>query len=104
MHLRIRSEGFTLTHALHEFVHDRLRHALGRFATLVEAVRVRLRDENGPRGGLDKRCQLEVQVKGQRPLVIDERGADLYAAIGRGAQRVERQVARAVVRRRQVQR
>lgn len=100
MQMQVRTEGFRLTEAIHDHVQQRLRHALERFAHAVQSVRVRLRDENGPRGGIDKRCHVEVVLRGRPPMHIDERGTDLYAAIGRGADRAERQVARAVERRR----
>jgi putative sigma-54 modulation protein len=99
MMLHIRSEGFRTTAALQEFVRDRLSTALGRFNHAVEKVRVRLSDDNGPRGGVDKRCRFEVMLHGAPVVMIDERNTDLYAAIGRAALRVERQVARTLSRR-----
>lgn len=100
MKLRIRSEGFRVTAALDEFVRQRLRYALSRFQDMVDHVVVRLRDDNGPRGGLDKLVQVHVRVRGGVPVMIEERGHDLYAAIGRGSQRVEQQVVRSLERRR----
>jgi ribosomal subunit interface protein len=94
MELHIRSEGFRTTAALHAFTRERLDFALGRFRGLVAKVRVRLSDDNGPRGGIDKRCRFEVRLRGAPAVLIDERSDDLYAAIARAAQRVERQVAR----------
>jgi putative sigma-54 modulation protein len=100
MDLQIRSEGFRLTDPLHDFVQDRLRFALARFRDMKAQVRVRLSDDNGPRGGIDKRCRFEVRIPGLRPLLVDERDNDLYVAIGRGTHRIERSVARALSRRR----
>lgn len=94
MELQIRSEGFRTTAALHAFTRERLDFALDRFRGLVEKVRVRLSDDNGPRGGIDKRCRFEVRLRGAPAVLIDERSDDLYTAIARAAQRVERQVAR----------
>jgi putative sigma-54 modulation protein len=94
MELQIRSEGFRTTAALHAFTRERLGFALGRFRGLVAKVRVRLSDDNGPRGGIDKRCRFEVRLHGAPAVLIEERSDDLYAAIARAAQRVERQVAR----------
>jgi putative sigma-54 modulation protein len=104
MDLQIRSEGFRTTTAIHDFTRYRLGFALGRFRDLVAKVRVRLSDENGPRGGVDKRCRFEVQLRSGSPVLIDERDSDLYAAIGRAAQRVERQLARVSSRRHSLQR
>src|SRR3546814_929968 len=65
MQLLIRPKGFRLTSSLREFVVLRLRYALDRFQGVVDSVIVRLRDENGPRGGVDKACQFEVRVRGR---------------------------------------
>lgn len=100
MDLRLRSEGFRITGALDGYVRLRLRHALGRFQDWIEGIAVSLRDDNGPRGGVDKRVCLHIGLRGLQPVTIEERGADLYAAIGRGSLRAERQVARALDRRR----
>jgi putative sigma-54 modulation protein len=101
MNLQIRSEGFRMTGPLHDFVQDRLRFALARFKDLKANIWVRLSDDNGPRGGIDKRCRFEVRIPGMRPMLIDERDSDLYVAIGRGTHRAERQIARALSRRQQ---
>ncbi len=44
-------------------------------------VAVRLADDNGPRGGVDKRCVLRVHLAGMRVTVITERAVDVYAAL-----------------------
>ena len=100
MELSIRSEGFVLTEALDEFIRDRLRFAMARFRNTIGEVRVRLSDDNGPRGGNDKRCRFEVRIPGMRPLLIDECHQDLYAAIGRGCDRMQQRIVRALARRR----
>lgn len=100
MKLRIRSEGFPLTRAIEAFARYRLQCALDRFQGGIDQVRVRLCDENGPRGGLDKRCLLHVDLHGRQPVLIDERDPDLYTAIGRSARRAKRQLAREFGRRR----
>jgi putative sigma-54 modulation protein len=102
MNLQIRSEGFRMTGPLHDFVQDRLQFALGRFKSLKAQIWVRLSDDNGPRGGIDKCCRFEVRIPGMRPLLIDERDKDLYVAIGRGTHRIERRIARMLSRRQPV--
>lgn len=59
---------------------------------------MRLTDVNGPRGGIDKHCVIEVRGPALVPIVIRERDADLYAAIDRAAERVDRTVARRLSR------
>ncbi|MCB9833133.1 MAG: hypothetical protein H6807_11730 [Planctomycetes bacterium] len=43
---------------------QRLRRALAARAELIEALRVTLSDENGPRGGADKRAALLLDLRG----------------------------------------
>ena len=49
---------------------DRMRRALRRMHGAVAQVRVRLEDINGPDGGVDKRCRVEVAVIGQEPVAV----------------------------------
>jgi ribosomal subunit interface protein len=97
MHLDIRGRNFWLTPALLEHVERRLRAAVGRFASRLARVAVRVGDVNGPRGGVDKRCRIHLQLPG-RALAIEAVDADLYVAIDRAAERAERATARAVAR------
>jgi len=60
---------------------------------------VRLADVNGPRGGVDKCCGIEVRVKGASTIAIDDTQADLYVAIDRAAERTGRTLDRRMARR-----
>ena len=59
---------------------------------------LRLSDINGPRGGRDKRCRIQVPFPGTRNVVIEDTEADLYVAIDRAAERAERAVVRRLER------
>ncbi len=43
---------------------ERVRFALRRLSSLVPRARVQFSDVNGPRGGVDKRCQVELSTEG----------------------------------------
>ena len=77
---------------------------LARFTTRIESVRVRLEDLNGPKGGLDHRCTVEVFLIGGRRLQSDSMGIGsrdaLDAAMQRVRRRIRRHIARGVTRRR----
>ena len=94
MRLQIRSSPFSLTPALEARVQRRLQFALNRFHPAIGRVAVRLRDLNGPRGGLDKQCFIEARLLRRRKFVVQETGADLYVAIDRAADRLGRLIAR----------
>jgi putative sigma-54 modulation protein len=77
----VRSQGFALTDALREFALHRAKAALQIAEHALRAVDVQLCDTNGPRGGIDKRCALHIQL-GQGPVlrVVDVQ-SDMYTAI-----------------------
>jgi len=101
MRMEIRSQGFSLTEALRDYVRKRLAYGLSYGDQAISRIRVQLSDINGPRGGLDKRCQIEVQLKAASTVVIEDVEADLYAAIDRAAERAGRTVARRLSRQRE---
>ena len=84
--------------AMEDYVERRLRFALGRFGDRVRTVWVSLRDQNGPRGGPDKQCRIEVDGGRELRVVTEETHADLHFAIDRAAERTGRSFARALGR------
>lgn len=98
MQTDIRAEGFELTAALQAHAQRRLEFALLRFRTHLASVCMRLTDDNGPRGGVDKRCMVRVRLPGLPPVVINELSEDLYVAIDRATERAARTVARRLAR------
>ena len=98
MRIDIKASGFDLTEGLREHTVRRLQFALGWANHDVRAVSVRLSDINGPRGGKDKRCRIQVPFAGTPNVVIVDTEADLYVAIDRAAERAERAVVRRLER------
>ena len=92
MNLDIQSTGFPITDALSGHTQRRLQFALTRHTNRIAHVAVRLGDDNGPRGGIDKFCRIQVQLVDARTAVIEDTGADMYAVIDRAADRVGRVV------------
>ena len=64
MNLQIQAQSFTLTDGLREHVSTRLAYGLNHGRDVVTRIVVRLSDVNGPRGGQDKCCGIEVRLKG----------------------------------------
>ena len=79
---------------------DRLCQALRNLHGLVARIEVRLDDINGPAGGVDKRCSVEVLVRGSSPVAVTATARSwqdsLEAAATRVRQRVVTQLHRAV--------
>ena len=71
---------------------DRLRQALHRLHGLVAHIRVRLDDINGPAGGVDKRCHVEVIVRGHGPVAVAATARSWQDSVEAVASRVRQRV------------
>jgi putative sigma-54 modulation protein len=100
MQFDIQSLDFPYTAALASHTRRRLGFGLTRHADRIARVVVRLGDENGPRGGLDKFCRLQVNLVDAPQVVIRDCGPDLYAVIDRASDRAARAVAKQLQRNR----
>ena len=58
-----------------------LRKALGRLHGLVARMKVRLDDVNGPAGGVDKRCNVELMVQGSGPVAVSATARTWQASV-----------------------
>ena len=98
MKVDIRFRGLEASDFLRDHALRRAQFHMSRFGTEVSSVVVRIADINGPKGGIDKRCQ--VTVKG--PLFgstnLDEESADAYAVVDGALERVSRVVGKAIER------
>jgi len=99
--LLVVGEKTSVTEGLHDLITRRLHFTLGRFAPEIERVTARIGDLNGPRGGADKRCRLEVKLRGLGNVLSEACADDLAAAVAFAAERLGRGVARALERRSQ---
>ena len=98
MHIDIQCRGFELTDSLRDYTRKRLASNLERVGARITRVSVRLADINGPRGGNDKHCHIELRLKGMPEVVIEDTEADLYVAIDRAAERAGRTLSRRLAR------
>ena len=99
MNVDIHGQGFAVTQALADYVRRRLGFVLARHGDRILRVSVRVGDENGPRGGVDKFCRIQVHLLDAPVAAIEDIGADLYAVIDRAADRVGRVVVKHIDRR-----
>ena len=58
------------TAELHDLTQRRVRFVLRRLSWLVPRAEVQMSDVNGPRGGIDKRCQVELRTDGAGTVVV----------------------------------
>ncbi len=72
----------------------RLRFVLRRLSWLVPRARVRLSDVNGPRGGVDKQCRVELRTNHAGTVVITAMARDWQAALDAALARSARTLVR----------
>ncbi|NOT14472.1 MAG: HPF/RaiA family ribosome-associated protein [Methylotenera sp.] len=101
MQLDIQTNGFSLTEGIRDYTIRRLQFALDRNDQQITRVQVRLADINGPRGGVDKRCQIDLTLAGQGDIVIEDVETNLYVAIDRASDRCARTLTRRLERSRE---
>lgn len=99
MKIHLKALGFGSGTALQEHVTRRLSAALSRWTDAVHQVVVRLRDDNGPRGGVDKVCLIQLEFGHGAPLAVQAMSTDFYGAVDLAARRAERVVQRTLGRR-----
>ena len=100
MHMHIHADGFELTAGLRAYAQGRFAFALDRARHLVHQVSIRLADINGPKGGKDKQCKVQITLPSGRAVVINDLDSDLYVAIDKAADRASRTVSRRMERQR----
>ena len=76
----------------------RVRFALRRLKALVPRAKVQFSDVNGPRGGVDKRCQVELKTDSAGTVVIASLARDWRTALDRSLSRATRVLTRSLQR------
>lgn len=93
------AKGLEKSQELRDYAARRLSFALKRIRHNISAATVHLSDENGPKGGIDKRCLIKLCVPGLPDIVVTETGhainATIDRAIHRAAYTVQRLLSRA---------
>jgi hypothetical protein len=95
-----RTRGIPLTEPLQNVARGCIAVALGRLAPRVRRVFVWLEDLNGPRGGRDRRCRIDVHLTSGGRVVVSDVAATEYQAIGRAASRMRIAIDRRIKKRR----
>ncbi len=96
MKLSIRTRDIELTDSLREDVTRRLDFALDTFEDHIEEALVYVIDLNGPKGGVDKLCQITVRARGIGELVVRETGKTLHSAMNRAGRRLKYRISEAL--------
>lgn len=100
MHLQVNGLNITLTDNLLDHVDKRFRFALDRLEPMVGRVAVRLADQNGPRGGVDKECKVLVMMRNGDTIVLHEKGEEMMNVIDRASDKTKRLINRKIDKKR----
>ena len=88
----------TVSAQVRELSIARVRFALRRLKALVPRAKVQFSDVNGPRGGIDKRCQVELKTDSAGTVVIASLARDWRTALDRSIARATRVLTRSLQR------
>ena len=94
--ITVHARGVELKNSHHRAIRRILASALGRFARRVRTVHVWLEDVNGPRGGVDIRCRIEVLLRPRGSVTVSALAIDEFAATAEAAARARELVDRRV--------
>lgn len=75
---------------LRDLTERRVRFVLRRLGWLVPRVEVQMSDVNGPRGSVDKRCQVELRTDGAGSVVVASVASDWRTALDKALARAAR--------------
>jgi len=100
IHIHIRAFGIYVDQNTRTSIRRRLDRKLRKFARSIERVSVRLKDVNGPRGGVDHVCRIKVVLRNLPSVVYEKQDTSLVAALGGALAGAERAVRRTLQRRR----
>ncbi len=105
MRIEIQAHHLVLEAEHREQIQRRASFALSRMSALIHQVDVHLTDVNGPRGGVDTQCRVQVQLERGEPVVVEDMDHDLITLINRSlaraGQAVNRRINKAMSDRRQ---
>jgi len=94
MKLQLSGKGIALTPELRRRIRRRVDFALGRFGGRIKSLSVRLKGENGARGGLDHHCEIRVEMGSDAPIVVRDLQEDMESATAMAVDKVQRAVER----------
>ncbi len=94
----MRSKQVEVDEAARAYIVRRLQFSLGRFSRRVHCVTVQMVDLNGPRGGEDRACRIEIRLLPTGSVFVEDTDANFCTAVDRASDRIARSVSRAIKR------
>jgi len=94
MHVEISYARLPSSETLSDQVRSEVEKRLARHAERLTRVEVHLKDLNGPKGGIDKRCMMEARPRGLDPIAVEHEGDDFYQCVREASGKLERALTR----------
>jgi putative sigma-54 modulation protein len=104
MKIHVLSKQVEMDETVRAHIDRRLQFGLARLSPRILRVTVQIIDLNGPRGGEDKCCRIEVRLRPTGSIFVEDTASDLYAAVDGAADRALRSVIRSINRTRDLDR
>ena len=98
MRIHVRAVHLAIDRETRARVERRLAASLGRLAHRIQRVGVRIVDENGPRGGADMACLVEVRLRRAGSVFVEATDLSLDEAVKEAADKAATAVARILER------
>ena len=94
MKIEVRFRGLEPSDSLRDHAVRRIHFHLSRFGHEISSVLVRIGDVNGPRGDVDKQCQVTARGRRLSRVIVDHLSGDVYSAVDLVVERAGRAVGR----------
>ncbi len=98
MDIEVRILGVDLEDTVRAYAARRIHFALGRFASRIGRVVIRISDVNGIRGGVDKCCHISAELVPSGRILVQKADTELFTAIDRAVERVGQALKREIQR------
>ncbi len=98
MQIDIQFRGIDISQAVRDYAARRAHFTLGRMGAQIRRVSICLVDINGPKGGTDKSCTIQLALQHSASVVVEALGSDLYEVLDRSLARAGRTLARRLQR------
>ena len=103
MRIFLQTQGFDLTPEIDAHVRKQMNRSLARLEQHIIAVAVFLGDVNGPKGGMDKKALVCVQLTSRLAVRLEVVHDDLYTAISLASRKTKHAVKRTVRKHKRVE-
>jgi ribosome-associated translation inhibitor RaiA len=94
----IQSPHMTLGDGFMTYIDGRLRTRLRKFQRDIVAIVVRCVDVNGPKGGIDQVCRIQIGLRGKKDIVVEQHAEEARKAFDLALQRAEHALHRQIER------